>query len=223
MNSGWVYDLHTILELAYFAAGIAIVVIAGFGLKQLTIAAEQLSLTKKIATRNEKRESLKFAAERCQYFAEKCVVGQVDLLAAYRNLGITYPGPRVKFSIVNEEIEFETFDQSLVARLYTSMTNVMLTFLNSLEAFSIPFAADLADDEVGFRAIAFGFCQMVEESIGVLILLRASGVRYESTIKLYDRWKSRLLAQNLEGKMRGIQEQYKVVAEKGKVKSTQPY
>jgi hypothetical protein len=63
----------------------------------------------------------------------------------------------------------------------------------------------------------------VEQLIGMVILLRLTGVRYESLIKTYDHWKSRLMARDLEGKMKKMQEQHKTVAEKGKIKPTDTF
>jgi len=80
MNSGhWFETLRAILELLYFAAGIAIAVAAFFGLRQIR-------LTKQIAIKNAKREDLKFAAERCQYFAERVAGAGSTLLRHARNL-----------------------------------------------------------------------------------------------------------------------------------------
>jgi hypothetical protein len=60
--SGWA-SIKSILEAAYFLAGIAIAVAAFKGLKQLDV-------TREIAKQNALREALKFATERCQYFAD---------------------------------------------------------------------------------------------------------------------------------------------------------
>jgi len=111
----------------------------------------------------------------------------------------------------------------MLAQQYAKMPNDIVACLNSLEAFAIPFAAGVADDEVGFQETAGTFCQIVEQLIGMVIVLRRTGARYESTVKVYDRWKSRLVAQDLEGKMKLMQQQHKTMAEKGKIKPRDSY
>jgi hypothetical protein len=82
----------------------------------------------------------------------------------------------------------------------------------------------VADDEVGFQETAVAYCALVEQLIGMVFLLRYRvGTRFESLVKIYDRWKSRLVAQGLEGKMKEMQEQHKVAVQKGKIKPTDPF
>jgi hypothetical protein len=219
MTSGWVTNLRTVLELAFFASNIVIAVAVVLGLKQI-------SLAKKIATSDAKRESLKFAAERCQYFADTCVTLQDKVSVEHRRLALTFLTKRLKFSIVNGEIVVEDFAQAARLALqveFQKMPIDIVKCLNSLEAFAIPFASNVADDEVGFQETAATFCETADRLIGFVVLLRATGVRYESTMRLYDRWKSRLVAQNLEGKMKELQEQHKAAAAKGQVKPTNPF
>jgi hypothetical protein len=205
--------------MAYFVAGIAIAIIAGFGLKQI-------ALTKKIATANAKRESLKFAAERCQYYAEKCVPLFDKVCSEHKKLGLTFLNTAPQFSIVDGEIRFHNLDQAALSALskqYSQMTTDLIQCLNSAEAFAIPFAAGVADDEVGFQETAAAFCREVEQLIGALFLLRKGGMKFESTVKVYDHWKSRLVALGIEDKMKQMQEQHKKVAEKGKIKPPDTY
>ncbi|MFZ1010299.1 MAG: hypothetical protein WAN65_25905 [Candidatus Sulfotelmatobacter sp.] len=67
---GWLVTTRGILELLYFASGIAIAVFAFLGLRQVKLGLEQLQITKEIARTNAKRESVKFASDQCRYFAE---------------------------------------------------------------------------------------------------------------------------------------------------------
>lgn len=215
MNSGWFLNLRAALELSYFVAGIVIAFFAAFAL-------QQIALTKKIAAANAKRESLRFAAERRQYYAETCVVLQTRVVNEHTRLGLSFLN-HPQFSIVDGGVLPQNLNQGMLAQQYAKMPNDIVTCLNSIEAFAIPFAAGVADDEVGFQETAGTFCQIVEQLIGMVIILRTTGARYESTIKVYDRWKSRLVAQDLEGKMKRMQEQHREMAAKGKIKRADPY
>lgn len=216
MNVPWFSYVRAIMELLYFVAGIAIAAFAGVALQQIT-------LTKRIAAKSAKRESIKFAAERCQYFAETCVALQTQTLEEHNRLKLTFLNLHLNFSIIEGEISAQGYNQALTSQQFGQMPAQIVTYLNSLEAFAIPFAAGVADDDIGFQETGTAFRYAIERFIGAIILLRATGVRYESAIRLYDRWKNRHDAQNIEGQMRKMQEQMKTASEKGKSKPAEAY
>src|SRR5947209_7279974 len=57
---------HLILEWSYFASGVVLAIIAGIGLRQLTVA-------KNVAKINAKRESFRLAAEQCTFYLKHVV------------------------------------------------------------------------------------------------------------------------------------------------------
>jgi hypothetical protein len=214
MTSGWVANLRAVLELLFFISNIVIAAAVVYGLKQI-------ALTKKIATSDARRESLKFAAERCQYYADHCVPADTKLRSQHQPLNLTYLATgRVPFSIVEGEIRTQFFNDKVWTPEFMRAGVLIADCLNSLEAFAIPFAAGVADDELGYQEAASSFCQLVEQHIAMIVLFRRMGPRYESTIRLYDRWKSRLVAQQTEGQLKKLQELHKQTSEKGKVKQT---
>jgi hypothetical protein len=217
MTSGWVTNLRSILELAFFTSNIVIAVAVVYGLKQIRLA-------KQIATSDARRESIRFAAERCQYYAEKCVALHAHVGREHERLGLTFLKTKLQFSIVDGEIKPKPFDENALTQQFQKMNIDIVALLNSVEAFAIPFAAGVADEEVGFQETAVAYCALVEQQIGMVFLLRYRvGTRFESLVKVYDRWKSRLVAQDLEGKMKQMQEQHKAAAQKGKIKSADPF
>jgi hypothetical protein len=211
-TSGWFANIRAALELLFFISNMVIAAAVVFGLKQI-------SLTKKIATSDARRESLKFAAERCQYYADKCVSAHNAVLAEQNRLKINFLAVGLQFTIVNKQIQFLTpFNEQVYAAQYDRMRPPILDCCNGMEAFAIPFAAGVADDELGFQETAASFCNLVEQLIGMIAVLRKTGARYESTLVIYERWKSRLVAQSLEGQMKQMQAIHRQASEKGKVK-----
>jgi hypothetical protein len=87
---GWLKTAHDIFETLYFAAGIAIAVFACLGLKQIKLGLDQLKLTKEIAKTNARRESVKFAADQCRYFAETVMPSRLKMLEEYSRAGWTF-------------------------------------------------------------------------------------------------------------------------------------
>lgn len=215
MPSGWFFYLRATLELLYFGAGIVIAIFAGLGLRQIT-------LTKKIANTTAKRESLKFAAERCQYYADHVVPAGDAYTKAIEGKQLTYIKTLHRFTISNGEIRFTApIDLKRIAAEYAKVGFETVNYLNKLEAFAIPFAANVADDVLGFQETAPAFLRAVEGVIGIIALMRTAGPRYESIIGVYDLWHCRLEAQNMQKKLKEMQAEHERMQQKGKPKSTE--
>ncbi len=206
MKSGhWFETLRAILEVLYFVAGIAIAGAAFWGL-------QQIRLTKQIATKNAKREDLKFAAERCQYYADTVVDLWVKLNAEHERLKLTVFTTPIRFEVVNGEIELSgKLNIPDVNKQTLQVGFPLLAYMNSLEAFAIPFAAGVADDDLGFQETARAFCESVQRIIVAFVISRMVGPRYESCIRLYDCWSKRLKTDDLRKQMKDLE---------GKIKAT---
>lgn len=210
MTSGWFVKLRSILELIYFVSTIVLTGVAFYGLKQLR-------LTKQIATKNAKRESIKFATERCQYFAETIVSARTKAMTTYRQLKLTCLNDQ-RFKIEKGEIVEHNFDRQKIAlceREVLSISSAFVELLNYLEAFAIPFVAGVADDELGFQETASAFCQFLAELMIVVAAFRNQGPRFESCVRLYESWNVRLEAQKLKPLVQSMSETIKA-AEKAR-------
>jgi hypothetical protein len=194
--------LWNILQGLYYVAGIAIAVAAFIGLGQL-------NLTREIAKTNAKREALKFAAERCQYFAEHTVPDHSKLAQAYFRLRLTFLTSNPQWQIVNGEIVNHNFDAAAQAVQDAEVPQIMTELvysLNSIEAFAIPFVAKVADDDIGYQETALGLCQQVKQLIpAIFYMRRKNAARYESTVQLFDRWNKRLVASAMAPHMKSLE------------------
>jgi hypothetical protein len=210
MTSGWFITLRSILELAYFVSTIVLTSVAFYGLKQL-------SLTKQIAAKNARRESIKFAAERCQYYAEAVVPAQDNVVKSYKLNKLTCLS-NLSFKVEKGEIALHNFDARKTALCERELSVIMrdgVAFLNSLEGFAIPFVAGVADDELGFQETASSFCRGLSEFMPMVVVLRKHGPRYESSVKLYESWIARLEAEKMKSLVQSMSEKIKA-AEKAK-------
>jgi hypothetical protein len=211
MNSSSFTTLRSVLELLYFLSGIAIAIIAGYGLTQLR-------LTKRIATKNAKRESVKFAAERCQYYAERVVVIQSAAWQSYhvRKLAC-FVGQT--FAVKDGEIVQHNFESQKAAQCRQELGTDWSKFVelaNSFEAFAIPFVAGVADDELGYQETAAAFCLGVSQLMLFIFILRAQGARFESCVRLYESWFARMEVEKMKPVVKSYREKMKA-AEKSKV------
>jgi hypothetical protein len=81
------------------------------------------------------------------------------------------PPGQPPFLIADGEFTAQHFDvKTVFDELHKSDRGVL--YLNCLEAFAIPFAAGLADEEIGYRETARPFCQGMNEVMPVLFVLR---------------------------------------------------
>jgi hypothetical protein len=196
--------IRAFLELLYFASGIAIAIAAFLGLRQLKIGLEQVAISKEVARTNAKRESVRYAADQCRYFAEEMVPALAKLGTEYQRLGLTFlntlapdnQGPRQFMVQKGEIVPARGYDLSLLDRDWPKIAGPVVTYLNACESFAIPFAEGVADEDIGYRETARAFCQGIQECLPAIFQLRRTNqARYESTIKLHTMWSGRLTAE----------------------------
>ena len=194
--------LRQILEDLYFVAGVVIAIAAIKGLRQLKIGLEQIRITREIAKSNSqiaatnaRREAIKLAAERCQYFAEHTVPEFTKMGTTYTRLKLTFLSSNPQWMIVNGEIVNHNFDLNVQDAQLPQFIVELVNAMNAIEAFAIPFVAAVADDDIGYQETALGFCQEVKLIMPAIFYVRRKGMaRFESTVQLYDRWNKRLVA-----------------------------
>lgn len=218
----WQSVLRQILEDFYYVAGVAIAIAAFKGLGQLKIGAEQLKLTReiadsniKIARTNAKREAIKLAAERCQYFAEHTVPDFARMGNKYQQLKLTFlTVPQPQFAIVNGEIVNHNFNAAVQDAEVPLFIVDLVNSMNSIEAFAIPFMTGVADDDIGFQETALGFCQQVKDIVPAIWYLRRKNMaRYQSTVQLFDLWNKRLVASAMAPLMKSMEATIKAANE----------
>lgn len=206
----WYVVLHRALEALYYLSGIALAVLAGFGLRQIRIASEQLKLTREIAEANRKRESVKLAAQQCEFFAESVVPALTALAMDIARLNIQgfkvpqIPPPCV---VCDGQIVQVNVNLKVLQSEWGKIGLAAITYLNKMESFAIPFAAGVADGEIGFQETASAFCKGVFQTLPALALLKEiDNVPYHSTLTLYCIWNNRLAAERAAPVLKSMQD-----------------
>ena len=196
-----------ILELAYFASGPALVVIALIGLRQLSIARKALDLSRREIEVRSRREAVVLAAEK----AQACASSLLPELQANANLiGTT---AKVKnWKLQDTDFTWASFDDPKGARAWADAVRsnekaflAALNSLNSLEGLAVYFVQGAADERVAYQMLGAVFCDAVEDFAPSLVALRqrpaepgvASGP-FENTIRLYRTWHLRAQQGDLE-------------------------
>lgn len=187
--NSWLIELRPIMETLFFAATVALAV---FAFKAL----EQVKISKDIARTSAKREAFKLAAEQCRYFAETVIPLSDKLHAQCAKLNLTsFSNP--KFEVLDGEITFPNFPESSVLVDFQKCQYEMMTFLNSIEAFAVFFVSGVAEESVAYRETGTTFCVTMKKMMPAVYLYRKYGVRYESTVKLYEIWSARAASEEL--------------------------
>jgi hypothetical protein len=209
---GWPI-IKSILEALYFIAGI---IIAGAAIKGL----DSLKMSREIAKTNAKREALKFATERCQYFADKVVLAHEVLSKAYQQAKCTFIAMSPLCSVKNGEIITNAgFNSAVYNAESLRLVGEIPRYLNTLEAFAIPFVALVADDDLGYQETGIPFCTLVKEALVMLFHTRGTiySAPYQSTIQLYERWDARRIAEERIQKLKKAEQDAKQTPKPGKV------
>jgi len=213
--NGWFAAIRAILELLYFASGIVIAVAA---VRALT----QIAVTKQIAKKNSRRESVKLAAELCKYFAESVVSARHKAVEEYKKGGFTclevlVPRGQEPFVIKDGEITDPYFNLKQLGEELPYFNSAIM-YLNTMEAFAIPFVAGVADEDIGYTETAIAFCLGAKHYMPVIFMLRVVNAgRFESIVKLYETWNKRVAAERSAPALKAMQELAKD-AEKGRIK-----
>lgn len=225
-------SMKSVVEFLYFLAGIVLVGAAVYAARQvkfasqqvklasdqLTIASQQLDSTREIAKSAARRESVKLAGEKCEYFADHVVPAQNDTLNAYMAAHCTFldpvplqqgAAPLPPFTIINGDFaQPMNYDiRRITPEQWESVKAHMVMFLNRMETFAIPFAAGVADDATGFQETAPVFIGTMNTFLPAVYFLRTTqGARYASILRLFSVWNNRVIANALAQAIPGMQQ-----------------
>lgn len=199
-------SFRCVLELVYFASGPVIVVLAIIGLKQLKTA-------KSIARKTAKRESLKLAADQCEYYHRHIIPLQNELFDAIASRGVTFfekaevtirsDAVRVKYSP-----DDDFFDQ--IMKVVSELTAA----LNAMEAFAVFFTSGVADESVAFSSLGRSFCNTTQKLLPKIVFYCQTG-HFHNLYHLFLMWNSRLEAgellrekENIEARLKSVDNKF---------------
>jgi hypothetical protein len=110
------------------------------------------------------------------------------------------------------------FPLPLLQKEIPQISAPLIEDLNAAEAFAISFTSGVADEDLGFRETAIAFCKATRDYMPVYFYARQTNMaRHESTIKLFDMWNKRLVANAAALSMKPLDDLIKA-AEKDRIK-----
>ena len=208
---------------------IFIVVIAAFGLKTILYAKAQVKVIREqtIATRNQfktrnDREAITIAIKLSEKFPD-IMNTHSELIS--QSKGVLHGAKKQLKPYIEDIINsntncIEKISEKIAKRTYNSLIpfiNDMYTIANNLEALSMNFINNVADEKSVYPSIAPAFCDMFEDLYLVIILNRCMSCGncdtqktehkykfYTYSLSLYKIWKTRLLDDKLTYRMSTI-------------------
>lgn len=183
----------SLLENLYYLSGILILISIVIGLFQLSIAKKTLNI-------NSQREAASLAVKQIDIYMTQIIPLQNQLYHIEQEKKIG----KIKIDIgefnsqyVMKKMGKEEFLKAVSKRM--DILGEIVAVLNIMEAFSVYFIKEVADEEIAFSSVGTTFIHSVENlyfDIAVLNIDKADS--FQNLIKLYDIWSKKKQLNNLQ-------------------------
>jgi hypothetical protein len=193
--------IKLILELSYYVSAIALVIIAAFGLKQISVAKE----TRKISS---KREAFNIAANQCNQYLDKIIPEINKLDQVIKDNDLKY-FTKSKADIENGEIKLTSYlDGDALNKAIDTGINEIMSVTNLLEGFSLYFVSGVASEQVAFNTVGRTFVHSVKSYLPYYVPFSQNGA-YSHTLSLFLNWNNRIESEKLQKEKAKIESKLK--------------
>ncbi|EGQ8146827.1 hypothetical protein WOC09_23455 [Vibrio parahaemolyticus] len=190
-------EIKNYLELAYYASGICLLLVAYLALGQVKIAQEQLNEQRKALSISSKRDALKLTSEQVVIYGK-------DIIPLIN-----------KFTTAVKKHEIEFFDKSEIVvetdsiiikpykddEDYLKVKEVIPEFvelMNAMEAFAVYFTSGVADESTAYNCLGSSYCNHLKKALPLAHIFDQNDKSYSASMQLFKVWYSRLVAEELE-------------------------
>lgn len=177
------FTIKDYLELIYFISGGPIlVIIAGVALLQIKVSKEQIKITSK-------RESIKLAAEQCNFYIKEIIPlqNQLDMLFIAKKINLKNNTIKIDGDTVIGKFDYEIIKKILED---DECINLITSLANKMESFSTYFSNELADNEIAYNTIGLSFINSIKKYYSLIFLYENSNeiIYYKNNFKLFINW-----------------------------------
>jgi hypothetical protein len=195
-----ILSIRPYLELAYFAAGVLLLIGLVITFFQLTLIKNDIGLRNERAA---KEHAIEAAIRYLNLYVPLCDANTRDLL---EKKIASYSGPIGDFS-------FASNPKSMLAGTITRMatSSSFHLALNELESISAYFTTGVADERTGFLIIGRTFCGTVEAWYDVIAGCRREKAHpyWHNIVQLYQTWRPRLSKAEIQTTIRDLESKIK--------------
>jgi len=204
-NPSFFSEVRDWLEILYFASGIVIMILVGFGLWQLKLAKDQISLakdqletSKNIFKTQSKRAAIEAAVVECRRYSETIVQDSLALDKYCHEHDITFFDD-AEFEKTEEgfSVNLEKIDDEDVKKL-AGAEDIINRYLNGLESYALFFLSGVADEKIAFHTNGKTFIESAERGFKIFPICGIEQEDAEPVKALYFMWHKKLEAKRLK-------------------------
>jgi flagellin-specific chaperone FliS len=197
----------SLLENLYFISGILILITIVIGLIQLFY-------TKKTLITNSKRDAATLAAQQVEIYMNRVIPLHNKLF--HFEIEKDLDKPKLEVGEFCTKSLIETLGNDKYLEIMTDrvkVTPLTLAIFNSMEAFSVYFIKEVADEEIAFSSVGRTFTKSVESLYFDLANCRESkdSKSFQNLVELYTLWKNKLSKEKLQNDKHNLSEQLKAI------------
>lgn len=209
VSQHWAIILDSICKIS----NILLVIGLFLAYRQYKETAVQTKTQVELAKTNTKREALCLSAQQCDHYGGHVMTLSGNLIRKLREKTEFFQ--RGKVIIKDDQVTFDSTglrpeDSKKVMEFFPEVVLV----LNAIEGFSIYFASNVADDNIGYIECGRGFVSHFEENFGLYCLDNRIQNYYAATQALYWRWKKRLVTEELVKQHQELAKQMSITSQK---------
>ena len=196
----------SILENLYYLSGILILISIVIGLIQLSFAKKTLNI-------NSKREAANLAVKQIDLYMTQIIPLQNKLYHLEKEKGIN----KVKVDVgefnymgLISIMGLEEYSKAFTNRM--ELSSEILSVLNIMEAFSVYFIKEVADEEIAYSSVGTTFIHSVEGLyFDIASCIDEKNESFQNLIKLYDVWNKKKTLNSLEKDKNKLTEQIRKI------------
>ncbi len=190
-------------EVLYFIAGVGLLIVASYGLRQLQLLKED------IRTRNV-RAAREKAIEAANQYTREFIPTYNQLWLKMRKASLSsYDGPVSDFN-------FDSLAAPLQEKgLKRCDLNMGSNAFNIMEAIAVYFTSGIADESIGFRIFGRSYCATVGSNYDIISLCHSDKAcpHYQNIVQLYRTWSARLSKEELKAARSELDKNISSIAE----------
>ena len=184
-------EIRSWLELAYFVSQVLLMIIVLLGLRQLTLAKNQLVLSESIFRTQSKRQSVEAAVLECRRFSETIVLDCLALDQYCKKHDISYFDDVV---FARTERGF-TVDPSKAKKedivKIGEAGELLNKLINGMEAYALFFLSGVADEKIAYHCNAKTYVETAEHLFKLFPICNVDDEDAEPVKVLYMRWRKK--------------------------------
>jgi hypothetical protein len=191
-----------VAEVVYYVtAGPILVLIAAYGLKQISVARQSSQVSAK-------RDSYRLAVERVHFYMNDVITSINELNEEISKFELNEFDKYMKIKVENGVMSIE-FDPPINLReKLADIAPKMTVCLNKIESFSLPFAANIADRNIAYLSVGATFVNSLSKYCWMFPIV--GNEYYSATQSLFSDWYKRKKEEEYRKEKKQIEEKLKM-------------